>query len=76
LRRRRTRKSVSPVTHCPPATCNNPDGAALLHERMSELFACEWLPTGPIAPVLGAHTGPGLVGLVYASRAAFGEEMP
>ena len=55
---------------------NNPDGAALLHERMSELFACEWLPTGPIAPVLGAHTGPGLVGLVYASRAAFGEEMP
>lgn len=51
----------------------NPEGAALLRERLDALFACEWLPTGPIAPVLGAHTGPGLVGLAYAPVAALGE---
>jgi DegV family protein with EDD domain len=55
---------------------NNLEGAALLRERMSELFVCTWLPTGPIAPVLGAHTGPGLVGLAYAPQAAFAEDMP
>ncbi|MDH7488205.1 MAG: DegV family protein [Anaerolineae bacterium] len=48
----------------------NPEGAALLRERLESLFACEWLPTGPIAPVLGAHTGPGLVGVVFAPVAA------
>ena len=55
---------------------DNPEGAALLRERLAELFKCTWLPTGPIAPVLGAHTGPGLVGLVYAPQAAFEEGMP
>jgi DegV family protein with EDD domain len=55
---------------------NNPDGAALLRERMSELFKCTWLPTCSIAPVLGAHTGPGLVGLVYAPQSAFEQGMP
>lgn len=52
---------------------DNPQGAARLQERLSQLFKCTWLPTGPIAPVLGAHTGPGLVGLVYAPEAAFAE---
>ena len=55
---------------------NNPDGATLLRERMSELFKCTWLPTCSIAPVLGAHTGPGLVGLVYAPQSAFEQGMP
>jgi DegV family protein with EDD domain len=49
----------------------NPDGAAKLREKIDGLFKCTWLPTGPIAPVLGAHTGPGLVGLVYAPQSAF-----
>lgn len=49
----------------------NPEGATLLRERLSQLFQCSWLPSGPIAPVLGAHTGPGLVGLVFAPQAAF-----
>lgn len=52
---------------------NNEEGAALLRERMNQLFECTWLPTSSIAPVLGAHTGPGLVGIVYASMAAFPE---
>ncbi len=52
---------------------HNPEGAALLRERLEQLFDCTWLPTGPIAPVLGAHTGPGLVGIVYAPQAAFAD---
>jgi DegV family protein with EDD domain len=54
---------------------DNPEGAALLRERMSQLFECEWLPTSSIAPVLGAHTGPGLVGLVFAPKSVFKEGM-
>lgn len=50
---------------------NNPDGIALLHERMAEKFECVWLPTLPVAPVLGAHTGPGLVGLSVGPAALF-----
>jgi DegV family protein with EDD domain len=54
---------------------DNARGAALLRERLEQLFKCAWLPTGPIAPVLGAHTGPGLVGVVFAPQAAF-TDMP
>ena len=50
---------------------NNPDGVALLREKMSAAFDCTWLPTVPIAPVLGAHTGPGLVGLSVGPAALF-----
>jgi len=54
---------------------HNAQGAALLRERLDKLFQCTWLPTSSIAPVLGAHTGPGLVGVAYAAMAAF-PEMP
>jgi DegV family protein with EDD domain len=46
----------------------NPEGAKKLRQRIDARFDCTWLPTGPIAPVLGAHTGPGLVGAAYANR--------
>jgi DegV family protein with EDD domain len=52
---------------------DNARGAAMLRERLDQLFKCAWLPTGSVAPVLGAHTGPGLVGLVYALQAAFAD---
>jgi DegV family protein with EDD domain len=52
---------------------HNPEGAELLHNRLSELFQCNWLPTGPIAPVLGAHTGPGLVGVAYGAAEEYAE---
>jgi DegV family protein with EDD domain len=54
---------------------HNANGAALLRQRLEQLFKCTFLPTGSIAPVLGAHTGPGLVGLVFAPMSAF-PEMP
>lgn len=52
---------------------HNPEGAALLHDRLDETFACTWLPTSSIAPVLGAHTGPGLVGAAYGPQAVFAD---
>ena len=51
----------------------NPEGAALLHEHVDRLFPCTWLPLGVISPVLGAHTGPSLVGIGYAALADYPE---
>ena len=48
-----------------------PEGAARLKESLDKVFECNWLPQGPIAPVLGAHTGTGLVGIVSAPEALF-----
>ena len=45
---------------------NNPDGADQLRQETEKLFPCDWLPDCSISPVLGAHTGRGLVGLVFA----------
>ncbi len=51
----------------------NPEGAQLLRQKIDELFKCSWLPVGPIAPVLGAHTGPSMVGAAFAPLDAFPE---
>lgn len=50
---------------------NNLEGVEMLRNKLSELIDCVWLPTVPIAPVLGAHTGPGLVGLSFAPAYLF-----
>jgi DegV family protein with EDD domain len=44
----------------------SPDAAAQLREKMESLFKCDWLPDCSISPVLGAHTGRGLIGMVFA----------
>ncbi len=50
---------------------NNPKDATTLHNLIDARFDCTWLPVGSIAPVLGAHTGPGLVGAAYAPLAEY-----
>lgn len=50
---------------------DNAEGAHQLREAVDAMFRCTWLPLSPIAPVLGAHTGSGLVGIVYAPQSAF-----
>lgn len=50
---------------------NNPEGIEILREKMAAVFDCVWLPTVPIAPVLGAHTGPGIVGLAVGPASLF-----
>jgi len=53
----------------------NPEGAAMLRDLVDQRFDCTWLPVGPMSLVLGAHTGPSMVGVGYASLAAF-PDMP
>jgi DegV family protein with EDD domain len=44
----------------------NPKGVAKLKAEVEKRLNVKWLPTLQIAPVLGAHTGAGVVGLVFA----------
>jgi DegV family protein with EDD domain len=69
------------ATKYPPGTAlriqilhgHNAEGAQMLRDRLDSMFQCTFLPTSPIAPVLGAHTGPGLVGFAYAPMSQFPE---
>ena len=49
----------------------NPEGAAMLRQQVGRRFDCTWRPVGPMSLVLGAHTGPSMVGVAYAPLAAF-----
>jgi DegV family protein with EDD domain len=51
----------------------NPEGAAALRELVDGHFKCTWLPMGPLSLVLGAHTGPSMVGVAYAPQVAFAD---
>jgi DegV family protein with EDD domain len=51
----------------------NPEGAAMLRDLVDQRFDCTWLPVGPMSLVLGAHTGPSMVGVAYAPLATFAE---
>jgi DegV family protein with EDD domain len=46
------------------------DLAHQLKVLVGQRFQAHWLPMGEISPVLGTHTGPGLVGLGFAPRTA------
>lgn len=50
---------------------NNLEGVELLRSKLAGLYDITWVPTVPIAPVLGAHTGPGLVGLAVGPMDVF-----
>lgn len=52
---------------------NNPEGAVMLHDEVDRRFDCTWRPIGSISLVLGAHTGPSMVGVAYAPLAAFAD---
>jgi DegV family protein with EDD domain len=51
----------------------NPEGAQELMQNVSRLFACTWRPTGRLSIVLGAHTGPTMVGVAVAPLATFAD---
>ena len=51
----------------------NPEGAAVLRDLIDKQFNCTWLPIGHLSTVLGAHTGPSMVGVAYAPITAFSE---
>ncbi|HMN13675.1 MAG TPA: DegV family protein [Bellilinea sp.] len=49
----------------------NPEGLAILKEKMDARFDCVYSPTVAVEPVLGAHTGAGLIGLSVGPAALF-----
>jgi len=49
----------------------NPEGAALLQEQIAERFSCTFLPKVAMSLVLGAHTGPSMIGVAYADASIF-----
>jgi DegV family protein with EDD domain len=49
----------------------NPEGVELLHQEMSNKFDCAFDPVAVISPVLGAHTGPTIVGLAVGDPQVF-----
>jgi DegV family protein with EDD domain len=52
---------------------HNAAGAAEMVSLLAQRFVAHILPVGAIAPVLGAHTGPGLVGVCAAPLTAFAD---
>lgn len=44
----------------------NPEGVEILREALLDLVNCTFEPISPIAPVLGAHTGPTMVAVCAA----------
>ena len=53
----------------------NHEGAALLKEKIDQVFNVSWMPTGSMSLVLGAHTGPSMVGVAYAPQDIF-DDLP
>ncbi|MCD6356266.1 MAG: DegV family protein, partial [Anaerolineaceae bacterium] len=49
----------------------NPEGAQVLKDKIDNVFNCQWLPIGQISFVLGAHTGPSMVGVGFAKASVF-----
>ena len=48
----------------------NPDGAKFLVEQIQTRFMCVEALTTPFTPVIGAHTGPGLLGVAFYSESS------
>jgi fatty acid-binding protein DegV len=55
------------------AHASNPEAAEELRQAAAKLFECTWRATGRLSMVLGAHTGPSMVGLAVAPLAAFAD---
>lgn len=51
----------------------NPEGAQELMQNVSRVFECTWRATGRLSMVLGAHTGPTMVGVAVAPLATFAD---
>lgn len=49
---------------------DNPEGAHELRDLVDRRFKCTWLPVEPMSLVLGAHTGPSMVGVAFAPLSA------
>ena len=48
-----------------------PESVVQLYDLMDDRFDCYWEPVVQIAPVLGAHAGPTLIGISYGPLEAY-----
>ncbi len=55
--------------HAQVAHSQRPELAERFAATVGRRFEVSWIPPCEISPVLGTHTGPGLIGLAFASRA-------
>lgn len=51
----------------------NPEGGEQLRELIDQDYNCTWLPLSSMSLVLGAHTGPSMVGVAYAAEDVFSD---
>ncbi|MFZ4816261.1 MAG: DegV family protein [Phototrophicaceae bacterium] len=49
-----------------PLHGNNPTDMQIMMDAIAAKFDVEWMPPTPIAPILGAHTGSGMIGCAFA----------
>jgi len=52
---------------------SNLSGAQKLRDKIDSILKCNWKPMGQISYVLGAHTGPSMVGVGFAKEAIFSD---
>jgi len=50
---------------------NDPEAGAMLRDAVDQRYRCTWLPMGPLSLVLGAHTGPSMIGVGVAPLSTF-----
>lgn len=51
----------------------NPEAVQQLRALIEPLYDCTWIPGCPMTPMMGAHTGPTMVGVAYAAIADWPE---
>lgn len=52
---------------------NNPEGVEFIRKKAEEELRCTFEPTVPVAPALGAHTGPTLAGIIVGPQSLFAD---
>ncbi len=52
---------------------HNPEGVEFIKKKAAEELNCSFEETVPVAPVLGAHTGPSLAGIIVGPKALFSD---
>ncbi|MBQ6341701.1 MAG: DegV family protein [Anaerolineaceae bacterium] len=52
---------------------NNPEGVEFIRKKAEEELHCTFEPTVPVAPALGAHTGPTLAGIIVGPQSLFAD---
>lgn len=54
---------------------HNPEGVEFIRKKAEEELKCRFEETVPVAPALGAHTGPSLAGIIVGPQALFSDLM-